>query len=200
MELRGETRSRIPARAPLPRCEFRRELLISEQDFSGTDLLANTLFVTAYFVGTRTSGVGPEVFEVANAEGESPTIAPNTWLEIKGVNLAPDTRIWQDSDFVGNQMPTAARQGQCDSERQERVCLLHQLDADQCPHAARRDERRVPVVVDSNGATSARFTAEASPSFFVLNRGPNVAATHLNGSLIGPTTLYPNASTPAKTG
>src|ERR1700693_3658968 len=40
--------------------------------------------------------------------GESPAIAPNTWVEIKGVNLAPssDSRIWQASDFVGTQMPT----------------------------------------------------------------------------------------------
>jgi hypothetical protein len=37
---------------------------------------------------------------VANAEGDGPTIAPNTWVEIKGVNLAPagDRRIWQGSD------------------------------------------------------------------------------------------------------
>jgi uncharacterized protein (TIGR03437 family) len=50
----------------------------------------------------------PGITLVANAEGESLTIAPNTWVEIKGVNLAPtgDTRIWQGSDFVNNQMPT----------------------------------------------------------------------------------------------
>ena len=44
---------------------------------------------------------------VANAEGESATIAPNTWVEIQGTGLAPagDTRIWQASDFVNNQMP-----------------------------------------------------------------------------------------------
>ena len=47
---------------------------------------------------------GPVISEVANAEGESPTIAPNTWVEIKGANLAPagDSRAWQSSDFVGN--------------------------------------------------------------------------------------------------
>src|ERR1019366_3811707 len=32
---------------------------------------------------------GPAITEVANAEGESPAIAPNAWVEIKGVNLAP---------------------------------------------------------------------------------------------------------------
>jgi len=39
-----------------------------------------------------------------------------------------------------------------------------------------------------------------SPSFFVFNGGPYVAAEHLNGSLIGPATLYPGASTPAAPG
>ena len=47
---------------------------------------------------------------VANAEGQSPVIAPNTWIEIQGVNLAPNqdaltVRIWQTTDFVNNLMP-----------------------------------------------------------------------------------------------
>src|ERR1700691_4451999 len=46
------------------------------------------------------------VTEVANAEGESLTIAPNTWVEIKGSNLAPDTRIWAAADFVNGKLPT----------------------------------------------------------------------------------------------
>jgi len=47
-------------------------------------------------------GLAPAISLVANAFGESPTIAPNTWVEIKGSNLAPvgDARIWQDSDLV----------------------------------------------------------------------------------------------------
>jgi uncharacterized protein (TIGR03437 family) len=57
------------------------------------------------------------------------------------------------------------------------------------------------VEVTYNGVTSAAFPAPAqplSPSFFVFNGGPYVAATHLNGSLIGPATLYPGSTTPAK--
>src|SRR5208282_3916182 len=56
--------------------------------FEGTDVLANDLFVTAYFVGTRIPTTSPEIAEVANAEGDAPVIAPNTWVEIKGVGLA----------------------------------------------------------------------------------------------------------------
>src|SRR5947207_11583379 len=54
------------------------------------------------------SAPAPAISLVANAEGESPSIAPNTWVEIKGSNLAPagDTRIWQGSDFTSNEMPT----------------------------------------------------------------------------------------------
>jgi uncharacterized protein (TIGR03437 family) len=61
----------------------------------------------------------------------------------------------------------------------------------------------VQVVVTSNGAVSASFTALAqmiSPSFFVFNGGPYLAATHVGGALIGPTTLFPKLTTPAKPG
>jgi uncharacterized protein (TIGR03437 family) len=59
----------------------------------------------------------------------------------------------------------------------------------------------VQVVVTNNGPTSASFTAQAqslSPSFFVFNGGPYVAATHVGGALIGPATLYAGLTTPAK--
>src|SRR5262249_15683576 len=51
-------------------------------------------------------GADPLITTVANAFGEVPAIAPNTWVELKGTNLAPATRIWADSDFANNQMPT----------------------------------------------------------------------------------------------
>jgi uncharacterized protein (TIGR03437 family) len=56
-------------------------------------------------------------------------------------------------------------------------------------------------IVLTNGATSASLTAQAqalSPSFFVFNGGPYVAATHANGTLLGPASLYPGSTTPAK--
>jgi hypothetical protein len=39
-----------------------------------------------------------------------------------------------------------------------------------------------------------------SPSFFVFNGGPYVVAEHANGSLLGPTSLYPGLTTPATPG
>jgi uncharacterized protein (TIGR03437 family) len=59
----------------------------------------------------------------------------------------------------------------------------------------------VQVVVSNNSTLSSSFAAQAqalSPSFFVFNGGPYLAATHLGGALIGPTTLFPKLTTPAK--
>jgi uncharacterized protein (TIGR03437 family) len=173
--------------------------------FLGTDLLENDLYVTAYFVGSRTSTSGPVIAEVANAEGESPTIAPNTWLEIKGVNLAPsgDSRIWQSSDFVGNQMPVQL--DKVSATVNGKNAYVYYISPTQINVLTPPDAMSgpVPVVVTNNGTAAAIFTAQAqatSPSFFVFNGGPYVAAEHLNGTLLAPATLYPGASTPAKPG
>jgi uncharacterized protein (TIGR03437 family) len=140
---------------------------------------------------------------VANAEGESPTIAPNTWIEIKGVNPTTDTRIWQDSDFVGTQMPTALDQLSVTVNGKD--AFVYYISPTQINVLTPPDAMSgaVPVVVTENGAASASFTAQAqatSPSLFVFNGGPYVVATRTDGSLIGPTTLYPGASTPALPG
>jgi hypothetical protein len=76
--------------------------------FQGTDPVMNDLYVTAYFAGSRSAPTGPEIAEVANAEGESPVIAPNTWVEIKGVSLAPDAMSGPVPVVVTNN-PTSPR-------------------------------------------------------------------------------------------
>jgi uncharacterized protein (TIGR03437 family) len=173
--------------------------------FLGTDVLQNDLYATAYFVGARPLASGPEIAEVANAEGESPVIAPNTWLEIKGVGLAPagDSRIWQGTDFAGNQMPVAL--DNVSATVNGKSAYVYYISPAQINILTPPDAISgvVNVVVTNNGAATAAFTAQAqpiSPSFFVFNGGPYVAAEHVNGTLIGPSTLYPGASTPAKPG
>jgi uncharacterized protein (TIGR03437 family) len=147
----------------------------------------------------------PVISLVANAEGESPTIAPNTWVEIKGVNLAPagDSRAWQGSDFVNNQMPT--RLDGVSATVNGKSAFVYYISPAQVNILTPPDAMQGPVQVEvaNNGATSSAFTVQAnptSPSFFVFGGGPYVAAVHANGTLIGPTTLYPGATTPAKPG
>ncbi|MGO9094684.1 MAG: hypothetical protein ACLQGV_05625 [Bryobacteraceae bacterium] len=174
--------------------------------FEGTDVLANDLYVTAYFVGQPASASGPEIAEVANAEGDWPAIAPNTWIQIKGVNLAPvgDTRIWETSDFVAGKLPTAL--DGVSATVNGRAAYIYYISPTQVNILTAADAMNGPVqvVVTNNGAASAAFTAPAqteSPSFFVINGGPYVVAQHAgNYSLVGPASLYPGISTPAKPG
>jgi uncharacterized protein (TIGR03437 family) len=154
---------------------------------------------------TIQAGSAPVIGLVANAEGEEPAIAPNTWVEIKGSGLAPagDTRIWQSSDFVSNQLPkqldgvTVTVNG--------KAAYVYYISPAQVNILTPPDAMSGPVQVQvtNNGTASATFPAQAqaqAPSFFVFNGGPYVAATHANGSLLGPASLYPGSTTPAKPG
>ena len=147
--------------------------------------------------------VSPAISKVANAEGEALTIGPNTWVEIKGSGLAPDTRIWQASDFVNNQMPTSLDGVSVTMNGQNAFVYFispGQINVLTPPNLAAGS---VQVVVTNQGAATTAFPATAqqlSTSFFIFNGGPYVVATHLDGSVIGPTTLYPGSSTPAAAG
>lgn len=146
----------------------------------------------------------PVITLVANAEGENPVIAPNTWVEIKGSNLAKATYTRQSSDIVNGQMPTAL-QGVSVTVNGKNAYVYYvssiQIDIltppDSLPSSA-------PVVVNNNGSLSAAFNVAAqalSPSFFNLNGGPYVIAQDaINFNLLGPASFsvagYP--FTPAK--
>ena len=147
----------------------------------------------------------PSITLVANAEGESPTIAPNTWVEVKGLNLAPagDSRMWQGSDIVNNEMPT--KLDGVGVTVNGKAAYVYYISPGQVNILTPPDALSGPVkvVVTNNGVTSASFTAQAqtlSTSFFVFDGGPYVAATHADGTLLGPASLYPGSTTPAAPG
>jgi len=181
-----------------------------------TKLTGTVFFLTGCMPGTErhfksrtftiTAGpAAPEISLVANAEGETPTIAPNTWVEVKGQNLAPagDSRIWQGSDFVNSQMPT-----QLDGVSvmvNGKPAYVYYISPTQVNILTPPDALpgSVQVQVTNKGTTGSAYAAKAqatSPSFFVFNGGPYVAAVHSNGSLIGPSSLFPGSTTPAKPG
>jgi len=155
-------------------------------------------------IGT-TPVLAPAISAVANAEGGSATIAPNAWVAISGSALSPvgDSRTWLGSDFVNNQMPTQL-DGVSVTMNGENAFVYYvsptQLNVLTPPDLA---PGPVQVTVSTSGMTSAAFTAQAlqsSPSFFIFGAGPYVVATHANGSLLGPASLYPGLSTPAAPG
>jgi uncharacterized protein (TIGR03437 family) len=147
----------------------------------------------------------PVITLVANAEGETPLIAPNTWVEIKGSNLAPsgDSRIWQGFDFSGGQMP--AQLDGVSVTVNGKNAFVYYISPTQVNILTPPDAMlgNVAVKVTAGGLTSAAANVNAqaiSPSFFIFGAGPYVAAEHANGSFLGPSSLYPGLTTPATPG
>jgi uncharacterized protein (TIGR03437 family) len=174
-----------------------------------------TLATTSTAVFKRVTG--PAIASVAVANGGT-AIAQNAWIVIKGLNLVPSTTpaagfIWNSApDFAEGKMPTqlggvgvtvngkaafiyfycsAATSTVCASDQ---INVLTPLDSTTGP---------VSVVVTNNGTPTAASTANlvsSAPALLQFGAAGYAAATHVNGDLLGPTTLYPGASTPAQPG
>lgn len=170
------------------------------------NLLSRSVVSSATIGGTITS---------VNTAGSLTTagITQNAWIEIKGTNLVPANTpaagvIWSSApEFAQGKMPTqigsvsvtvngkaayvyyycSAATSTCTADQ---VNVLSPLDSVTGP---------VQIVVTSNAVPSAPFTATMNPNVpsFFLFKAPYVVATHLNNSLLGPTSLYPGLSTPA---
>src|SRR5579862_744004 len=163
---------------------------------------------------TQGPASGPVISSVAVANG-GPDFAQNTWIAIKGVNLVPASTpasgvIWSDApDCAEGKLPvqldgisvtvngnpafiyfycSAATSTVCASDQ---INVLTPLDNTIGP---------VQIVVNNGGSFSQSFTANMkaiAPAFLLFNAAGYVVATHLDGSLLGPASLYPGLSTPA---
>jgi uncharacterized protein (TIGR03437 family) len=163
----------------------------------------------------QSASSGPLITSVTVANGGA-AIAQNAFIVIKGVNLVPSTTpatgvIWSTApSFASGLMPTqlngvsvtvdskpafvyfycsAATDPAC---AQDQLNILTPLDSTTGP---------VPVVVTNPTASSPAFTVNlnpVAPAFLLFGATPYIAATHASGSLLGPTSLYPGLSTPAK--
>ena len=149
--------------------------------------------------------LGTIISQVSNAEGGGAALAPNTWAAIYGLGLSPDSRLWQSSDFVNNQMPTALDGVKVTMNGTPAYVYYispNQINVLTPPNLA---AGAVQLVVTNGTTASNTFTATAksvSPSFFVFGSGPYLAAVHPSGSYlyVGPTALYPGSSSPAAPG
>jgi uncharacterized protein (TIGR03437 family) len=149
----------------------------------------------------------PAISLVANAEGEAHLIAPNTWVEIKGSNLAApgDSRIWQASDFGAGGLTMPTQLDGVSATVNGKAAYIYYISPTQVNILTPPDaiSGSVPVRLTYGGQTSTALMAQAqalTPAFFVLSGGPYVAAIHTSGAYIGPATLYPGLTTPAKPG
>jgi uncharacterized protein (TIGR03437 family) len=147
-----------------------------------------TVIVTPPGLG---SGSAPVISSVFNAASGAASIAPNAWITLIGTNLAPDSRSWQGSDFIGGQMPT-----QLDSVTVTiggRRAFVYYISSTQvnvlAPVGGLAGSEQV-VLTNSYGSSAPVMVPQAaySPSFFLFG-GKYVAATHANGTYLGPEAL-----------
>jgi uncharacterized protein (TIGR03437 family) len=136
----------------------------------------------------------PVIVQVANAFGENPLIAPNTWVSIKGSNLALTTRTWTEADFVNDQMP-AALDGVSVTVNGKKAYVYYisqvQINILTPPDAL---TGAVQIQLTNNSVVSNIATVQAqaqSLSFFEFPVGNlhYVVGQHLDATPIGPTSL-----------
>lgn len=167
--------------------------------------LVNGIIADSYTLAPAGGAANAPSITSVGAAGGASAIAPNSWVEIKGANLAPSTsnRIWQSGDFAGNQLPTqldgvsatvAGQAAYVYFVSPSQVNILTPPGA--LPSSA-------PVRITTGANTSAVFDAKgqaAAPTFFTFTGTNYVAAVHQDGSYVAPATLYPGKSSPAKPG
>jgi uncharacterized protein (TIGR03437 family) len=152
----------------------------------------------------RSQDALPVATAVVNTAGHNPIIAPNTWIEVHGSNLAPITMDWSAWDF-SNGLPMALAGVSVTVNNKSAVVsyispaqinVLTPLDAATGP---------VAVQVTNQFGKSAPFTVieqSTSLGFLTIDTVGHVAARHLDYSLLGDASLsipgYP--FTPAKPG
>jgi uncharacterized protein (TIGR03437 family) len=161
--------------------------------------------VTLAIAGSATGSV-PAITSTVTAGG-FPDIAQNDWIQINGTNLAPASvgpngMTWNDApDFALGKMP--AQLAGVSVTVNGKPAFVYFVSGTQVNVLSPLDSSIGPVqiVVTNGGTPSAPFTANmrsAAPSFPFF--GTNyVAATHLDYSLLGPTSLG-SAFTPASPG
>jgi uncharacterized protein (TIGR03437 family) len=145
-------------------------------------------------------------------------IAQNSWTEIHGTNLVPATTpssgvIWNSApEFAQGRMPTQI--GGLSVTVNGKPAFIYYFCSSVTSAACADDQiniltpldtttGNVNVVVTSATGTTAPFIANMvtrAPSLFRFDTAGHIVATHLDYSLIGPASLYPGASTPAKPG
>jgi uncharacterized protein (TIGR03118 family) len=170
----------------------------------------DTLYFTAGPSGQKHGLLGsisanPTPVSIVNAAQVTAGVAANTYVTIKGSNLAATKRSWVAADFgtTGKALPTSL-DGVSVTLNGEPAYLIYispvqinLLTPVDLPAAG-----RITVQVTNGTLTSSTIdvTPQAvAPSFFLFDTAGHIAATHLDGSLIGTATSTP-VGTPAASG
>ena len=139
---------------------------------------------------------------IINAAQATAGVAPNTFITIKGSSLAATKRSLAAADIANGRLPTTVDgvtvtvNGQGAFITYISPVQINLVTAVELPTSG-----TVDVTVSNNGLTSATLSAAVqpiAPALFI--NGKYAAALHANNTVVGPTTLVPNNSTPAAPG
>ena len=176
----------------------------------------STLYFTAGFPGPYGEGAeshgifgsiqAPPSFTpagVINGASFLPPLAPNTWATVVGGGLAASSRSWASTDLVGGSLPTVI-DGVSVSVNgvPAEISFVGPSQVDfLIPATAAVGAAQIQVI--SNEQVSAPATVNltlTAPAFFWLTGNKYIVSTHANGTVTGPATLIPGATTPVKAG
>jgi uncharacterized protein (TIGR03437 family) len=136
------------------------------------------------FVTKLTVPTTPVIASVVNGASFQPGIEAGSWVAIMGSNLANTTRLWQTSDFTGNDLPESLSGVSVTIDGLP--AYVEYISPTQINVQAPTDSTigSVNVVVNNNGVLSAPATAQlqtAAPAFFMNSGATSVVANVLPG-------------------
>jgi len=139
---------------------------------------------------------------VINAAQAAGGIAPNTFITIKGANLAATKRSLAATDITNNLIPTTVDGVTVTVNGAPAfITYVSPVQINLVTPVELPTSGTVTVAVSNNGLTSATVSVTAqpvAPALFLISG--YAAATHANGTYVGPPTLVANNSTPASPG
>lgn len=174
-------------------------------DGSDDDGLADSLSLV--FTAPGAGGVAPSIKSggvvSASAFGGFSTVAPGSWVEIYGANLAGSTRQWAGGDFTGSSAPISLDNTSVSIGGQSAFVSYispGQVNA-QLPSGIATGTQQLTVTTPNGTSAQYPVTVNATqpgllaPSSFIVAGNQYVAALHADGSFVLPPNAIPGLST-----
>jgi len=160
------------------------------------DLTSNGdhVYATSYTLTPATGGMSIDNILSASAFGGFTSVAPGSWMEIYGSQLASSTRQWQGSDFSGTKAPTSLDNVKVSIGGQSAFVYYispTQINA-QVPSTVATGSQPVVVSVGSTNSPSKSSAVNAlepgllAPSSFAVNGKQYVVAQFSDNSFVLP--------------
>ena len=130
-------------------------------------------------------------------------IAQDSWISIFGSNLSSTTRSWQAGDIPNGNLPTSLDGVSVTVDG--KPAYISYISPVQINALVQADFTLGPVQVSTINqslatASAASATMQSTAPAFFISKSNYAAALHTNNTVVGPTTLFPNNSTPAAAG